>query len=255
VPSASDGVPEPFTRSTAREAGWQWHIPLQHRTGNGYVFCDAFVSEEAAVHALMGRLRAPPLADPKILRFVTGKRRKSWVRNCVAIGLSSGFLEPLESTSIHMIQHAITKLLSLFPTRACDPALAARFNANLDDVVTGARDFLIAHYKLTERDDTPFWRHCAAMPIPDSLAATMETFRTRGEALTKTNDLFKDVSWFAMLYGQGLVPSGHHPFADAMPRAELDANMAAIRDIVSHRVAALPTHEEFLARITAGAAS
>jgi tryptophan halogenase len=252
VPTESDGVLEPFTRSTAREAGWQWHIPLQHRTGNGYVFCDAYVAEDEAVDKLMTRLHGRPLADPKILRFVTGKRRASWVKNCVAIGLSSGFLEPLESTSIHMIQHAITKLLSMFPTRACDPALATRFNASIDDVVTGARDFLIAHYKLTERDDTPFWRHCAAMPIPDSLAATLEMFRTRGEALSKTNDLFKDVSWFAVLYGQGLVPTGHHPFADAMTRAELDANMAAIREIVAGRVATLPTHRAFLERIAVG---
>ena len=255
VPTQSDGVLEPFTRSTALEAGWQWHIPLQHRTGNGYVFCDAFVTEDEAAATLMGRLRMPALADPKVLRFATGKRRKSWVKNCIAIGLSSGFLEPLESTSIHMIQHAVTKLLSLFPTRACDPALADRFNASVDDLVTGARDFLIAHYKLTERNDTPFWQHCAAMAIPDSLAATFETFRTRGEALSKTSDLFKDVSWFAILYGQGMVTSGHHPFADAMPRAELEANMTAIRDLVGKRVAALPQHRDFLARISGAAGS
>jgi tryptophan halogenase len=252
VPSESDGVPEPLTRSTAREAGWQWHIPLQHRTGNGYVFCDAFVSEDEAVARLSGLLRGAAIADPRVLRFVTGKRKKSWVKNCVAIGLSSGFLEPLESTSIHMIQHAITKLLSLFPTRACDPAIADRFNDSIDDVVTGARDFLIAHYKLTERDDTEFWRHCAAMPIPDSLAAVFHTFRTRGEALTKSSDLFKDVSWFAVLYGQGLIPTGHHPFADAMSREELHANMAAIKAVVASRVSSLPTHREFLERIAAG---
>ena len=246
VPCARVGDPVPYTRATAREAGWQWRIPLQHRTGNGYVFCDAFISEDDAVGALMERLDGEPQADPRVLRFVTGKRRKSWVRNCVALGLSSGFLEPLESTSIHFIQVAITRLLALFPDRDFDPALANRFNDDMDRLLAGTRDFLVAHYQLTERDDTAFWRHCRAMQIPDTLAEKLQLFRERGEVLATGSDLFKDVSWFAILNGQGVVPDGYHPLADTMPDADLQRNLAAIRTKIQERVQALPPHGQFL---------
>ena len=246
VPCSRVSDPLPYTRVTAREAGWQWRIPLQHRTGNGHVFCDAFVTEDEAVGALMGQLDGQALAEPRILRFVTGTRRKSWVKNCVAIGLSSGFLEPLESTSIHLIQAAITRLLTLFPDRDFDPAVTERFNDDMARLIAGTRDFIVAHYKLTERKDTAFWRHCQAMAIPDTLEEKLELFRRRGEVMATSSDLFKDVSWFAILTGQGLVPEAFHPLAATMSDEDLRDNLAAIKAAIRDRVNALPSHQQFL---------
>jgi tryptophan halogenase len=249
IPSARTGDPHPYTRSTAREAGWQWRIPLQHRTGNGYVFSDAFLSEDRAAELLLQRLDGEAQAEPRLLRFVTGRRNASWVKNCVAIGLSSGFLEPLESTSIHMIQAAIYKLLAFFPAADFDPALAQRFNAEMAPLVEGIRDFVIAHYKCTERGDAEFWRACRDMAVPDSLAARLDLFCARGEVLSREEDLFKEVNWFAIFYGQGVTPQGYHPLANILSDAELDANLAQIRAIIRTRVDALPGHREFLDRI------
>lgn len=245
IPCEREAPPEPYTRATAREAGWQWRIPLRHRTGNGYVFCDAFLGEDAAAGRLAAALDGPPLAEPRVLRFVTGRRRRSWIGNCVALGLASGFLEPLESTSIHLVHAGIEKLLALFPDRHCDPRLAARYDAHIDRLTTGIRDFLLAHYVLSERDE-PFWRHCRSVALPDSLAERLALFRARGEVLADAGDLFKEVNWFAVLYGQGLVPQGHHPLADALSDAELATNLEQIRAIIADRVASLPPHHEFL---------
>lgn len=248
VPCARAGDPTPYTRATARDAGWQWRIPLQHRTGNGIVYSDAFVDEQRVIDNLLGSLDGDQLADPNCLRFVAGRRRKSWTRNCIAIGLSSGFLEPLESTSIHLIQTAITWLLSFFPDRDHDEALADRFNADMDRATTAIRDFIVAHYKLTERDDTDFWRHCRDMPVPDSLAEKLHWFETRGEVFPHKDDLFKEVSWFAVLYGQGLRPKSWHRMADRMPVADLKANMAQIAAIIASRVERMPPHVAALER-------
>jgi len=250
MPSANVGDPAPYTRSTAREAGWQWTIPLQHRTGNGYVFCDAHLGADEAAALLAQRLEGEALGEPRLLRFTAGRRRRSWVKNVVAIGLASGFLEPLESTSIHLIQAAITKLLGFFPGNGCDPIVANMFNADMDQLVTGIRDFIIAHYKLVEREGE-LWRHCREMRVPDSLAATLELFRTRGEVLSTSQDLFKEMNWFAILYGQGLVPEGHHPLADAMPAAELERNLAQIERLIAQRVATLPAHRAYLDHLAA----
>ncbi|RZJ27394.1 MAG: tryptophan 7-halogenase, partial [Brevundimonas sp.] len=205
VPSDRVEDPVPYTRSTARDAGWQWRIPLQHRTGNGYVFSDAFISEEQATSDLMGSLDGAAQAEPRVLRFVTGRRRKGWVGNVVAIGLSSGFLEPLESTSIHLIQTAISKLLALFPRGPRDDLMADQFNHEMDQQYESVRDFIIAHYKVGARDDTPFWRHCRDMDMPDSLKAKLERFRARGEVMVERHELFGESNWFPILYGQGLV--------------------------------------------------
>ncbi|TMJ16782.1 MAG: tryptophan 7-halogenase [Alphaproteobacteria bacterium] len=245
MPSRRDGDPEPFTRVTAVESGWQWHIPLQHRTGNGYVFCDRFITPDDAAAKLAGRLGDTALADPRILRFTAGQRR-SWEKNCLAIGLSCGFLEPLESTSIHLIQVAISKLLDLFPDRDFHPAILDRFNKEMDLLYVSIRDFLIAHYKLTEREDTPFWRYCKHMDVPDSLATKLHLFETRGEVLAADHDIFREISWFAVLYGQGVVPKGYHPLADAMSDDDLSLTLSQIRAAIRERVDSLPSHAQFL---------
>ena len=246
VPSERIEDPTPFTRSTARESGWQWRIPLQHRTGNGYVFSAEHISEDEAASKLLERLDAPALADPKILRFTAGKRRTTWIKNCLAVGLSGGFLEPLESTSIHLVQVAIVKLLDLFPQKDCHPAILKRFNAEMDELYEGIRDFIIAHYKVTERDDTPYWDYCRNMSIPDSLETRLELFRERGEVQPAVNGLFADTNWFAILYGQGIEPADYHPLADAMSEDDLNLTLARIRGLIRKRVDALPTHGDYL---------
>ncbi|KQW78758.1 tryptophan halogenase family protein [Brevundimonas sp. Root1279] len=254
VPCERIGDPEPVTRSTAREAGWQWRIPLQHRTGNGYVFCDSYVSEAEATDALMSRLDGAAQAEPRVLRFLSGRRKKGWVANCVALGLASGFLEPLESTSIHLTQAGISKLLGMFPRRRLDPAMADRFNAEMDLQYESVRDFIIAHYKVSQRDDTPFWRYCRDMEIPDSLAAKLETFRARGEVMVENHELFRETNWFAILYGQGLVPDDYHPIADALADDDLRVRLARIRAAIQARVDGMPSHAAFLGRCVNGAA-
>jgi tryptophan halogenase len=246
VPSERIEDPTPFTRSTARESGWQWRIPLQHRTGNGYVFSDEYISEDEAASKLLERLDSPALADPKILRFTAGKRRTTWIKNCLAVGLSGGFLEPLESTSIHLVQVAIVKLLDLFPQKDCHPAILKRFNAEMDELYEGIRDFIIAHYKVTERDDTPYWNYCRNMSIPDSLQTRLELFRERGEVQPATHGLFHDTNWFAILYGQGIEPLDYHPLADAMSEDDLNLTLARIRGLIRKRVDALPKHGDYL---------
>jgi tryptophan halogenase len=245
VPAERMAEPAPYTRAQARDAGWQWRIPLQHRTGNGHVFCSDHVSDDEATSILMGSLETPPLADPKVLRFKAG-RRKSWIKNCLALGLSSGFLEPLESTSIHLVQIALVKFLDFFPGREPDPILIDRFNEEMAFQYETIRDFIIAHYKVTEREDTEFWRYCRHMTIPDSLAEKLALFAERGEVKPRNADLFSEVSWFAILYGQGLVPQGHHPIADAMSEDDLQLTLARIRSVIKQRVDGLPSHGAFI---------
>ena len=255
VPAERMPTVTPFTKAQAREAGWQWRIPLQHRTGNGYVYCDAYISDDEASRLLIERLEGKALADPKVLRFKAGRRRKSWVKNVLALGLSSGFLEPLESTSIHLVQAGLTKFLDYFPHRHCDPVLIARYNEEMAFQYETIRDFIIAHYKVTEREDTEFWRYCKNMSIPDTLNEKLELFKTRAEAKPRNGDLFSEVSWFAILYGQGIVPQGYHPLADAIPEDELNLKLARIRSAIKQRVDGLPSHAEFIDRCCASQAS
>ena len=245
VPSERSAPIEPFTRATAREAGWQWHIPLQHRTGNGLVFADSFLAEDAAIRQLLDGLDGQALADPKVLCFTAGRRRESWIGNCVALGLAGGFLEPLESTSIHLIQAGLSKLLAAFPDRRPDPLLIAHYNREMAELYDSARDFIIAHYKLTDREE-PFWRQCREMRVPDSLAEKLELFERRGEVMPGRHEVFRHVNWFAVLYGQGLVPNGYHPIADSMSEDSLQLNLAHIRAGIRRRVSGLPAHEDFL---------
>ena len=238
----------PYTRATSQEAGWQWRIPLQHRTGNGYVYCSQFISDDEACAKLLSRLDGKPLKDPKVLRFVTGHRKQIWNKNVVALGLASGFLEPLESTSIHLVQSCLTRLIAMMPRREINPAVITEYNRMVLANYVNTKDFLIAHYKVTEREDTPFWKHCKYMDIPDSLKTRLELFASQGHANVGLQDLFKEGSWFAMLMGQGLAPRDYNPVADTLSSDELKLRLSRIRSRILDRVAGLPAHDTFIAK-------
>jgi tryptophan halogenase len=246
VPCTSADPLLPYTRSTARTAGWQWRIPLQHRTGNGHVFCSSFTREDEAAQTLMANLDGKPLADPRMLKFVTGKRRKMWNRNCVAVGLSSGFMEPLESTSIHLIQSNVSRLATFFPHQGFDQADIDEFNRQADFEFERIRDFIILHYKATERDDTEFWRHCASMPIPDTLAHKMELFRKNGRVFRENAELFSEISWVEVMLGQHVVPERYHPLVDALSEDRIQSFLDNVRATIGRCVEVMPTHAEFV---------
>ncbi len=251
LPSKLSERPVPYTRSTAREAGWQWRIPLQHRTGNGYVFCDAYCSEDEAAATLTGNLDGDALASPRPLKFTTGHRRQYWKNNVVAVGLASGFLEPLESTSIHLIQTSITQLITVFPKAGIHAGVVRAYNAHMDRAYRNIRDFIIAHYKVTAREDTPFWRYCKHMDVPGTLAERLDIFANQGNAMVRQEELFRESSWFAVLAGQGLVPQGYHPVADRLSVDQLRQRLTRIQHSVRDSVSGLPDHADFIARYCA----
>ncbi|KZE16020.1 MULTISPECIES: tryptophan halogenase family protein [Sphingomonas] len=248
VPCARVAATTPFTRSTARAAGWQWRIPLQHRTGNGYVYASRYVSDDEAAATLMANLDGEALAEPRFLRFTAGTRRRPWRGNVVAIGLSSGFLEPLESTSIHLIQSGIAKLLTLFPNRDHDPALADRFNTVFARDMDGVKDFLILHYH-ANTNPAPLWQHCRTMTLPETLIAREEQYRRSGRIILDADELFRDASWLAVLNGQGIVAQGYNPLADAIDSATNKAQVRQIADVVARAAPTLPLHDAALAAI------
>ena len=237
----------PFTRSTARSAGWQWRIPLQHRMGNGHVFCNAFIGEQQAADVLVENLDAPRLAEPRMLKFVTGKRKRLWNRNVVAVGLSSGFLEPLESTSIHLIQNTIARLTTFFPFRSFDQADIDEFNRQSDFEFERIRDFIILHYKATERNDTEFWNYVRTMPIPDALAHKLELWKSNGRVFRENQELFSEISWIEVLIGQRVAPRGYHPLVDTLPAGRIDEFLAGVKSTIARCVEAMPTHEQYIA--------
>lgn len=247
VPSANVGPPTPYTRSTARDAGWQWRIPLQHRTGNGYVFSSAHCSEDEATATLLANLDGAPLADPRMLRFRTGRRQQCWVGNCVGLGLSTGFLEPLESTSIHLIQAGIARLLEMLPGRDPDPAMVRRYNRLMAAEFDGIRDFVILHFHATARDDTPYWDHVRTMAVPDTLADRIAEYRATGRVYREADDLFTRTSWLAVLDGQGVRATGHDPLAMAMPLNEARDRLARIAAVTAAAAGRMPAHGAFIA--------
>ena len=246
VPTANTTEPLPYTRSTAHTAGWQWRIPLQHRTGNGHVFCSKFMADETARDVLLQHLEGDVLAEPRFIRFKTGMRRKFWNKNCVAMGLASGFLEPLESTSIHLIQSSISKLLALFPTADFPRENSDKYNELLSSEFAFVRDFIILHYKVSQRTDSEFWNYCRLMDIPESLRKKIELYQSCGRIFRDNNELFDEVSWFAVMQGQGLVPDAYHPIVDQMDTTELDRIMQEIKTVIDRSAAAIPSQTEYI---------
>ena len=248
IPCEKVGPPTPYTRSTARAAGWQWRIPLQHRTGNGYVYSSAHISDDEAAATLLKHLDGRPLGDPRPLRFTTGVRKKFWNKNVVALGLASGFLEPLESTSIYMIQSGIARLLNLFPQRDFSEVVIDRYNAQATFEYEHIRDFLILHYHATERDDTPFWNQCRTMSIPAQLQDNIRLFQDSGRFFRDAEEMFATVSWVQVMLGQHIVPQGYHPLVDKMSDQELAGFMASVNHVINSCVDAMPPHQAFIDR-------
>ena len=246
VPCDRVAATTPYTRATAREAGWQWRIPLQHRTGNGYVYCSQFLSDDEASSLLLSRLDGAARADPRPLRFVTGRRKEVWKKNCVAIGLASGFLEPLESTSIHLILSTIARLLYMLPRDELDPATIARFNMLARAELEEVRDLLVFHYAYTGGHSEPFWRHCHAIRAPDSLQQRLELYKHSANIIPVPGEVFREPSWFSVFTGQGIQPHSYHPFADIPPAAELERRLQLMSGDVQKRVAGFPTHDDFI---------
>ncbi len=247
VPCESVSPLTPYTRSTAHQAGWQWRIPLQNRIGNGHVYCSQFMSDDEAASVLLANLDGKPLADPRPLRFTTGKRNKLWNKNCVAIGLSSGFIEPLESTSIHLIQAAISQLIAFFPTKRFEQRDIDEFNAQADFQFTRIRDFIILHYHANQRDDSPFWTRCRDMDIPETLREKMEIYKTHGRIFRFNDELFSEVGWLQVMHGQGLRAESYHPLADVIDEQETHEYLEGIRDVITRCVDYMPGHAEFIA--------
>jgi tryptophan halogenase len=246
VPCESTGDPLPYTRSTADTAGWRWRIPLQSRIGNGYVYASDYLSDDEAKTRLMQTLEGNSLADPRPIRFRAGRRQTFWEKNCVAIGLAGGFLEPLESTSIHLIQTGIAKLMALFPGGEIMPAEVQEYNRQTLLEYEQVRDFIILHYKATRRDDSPFWRYCRDMVIPDSLAHKIELFRGRGRIFRREEELFTIDSWIAVMLGQNIQPQSYDPLVDALPAREVENFTRHVREMVSQTAETLPMHQVFI---------
>jgi tryptophan halogenase len=251
VPCEHGGGFTPYTRSTARESGWQWRIPLQHRIGNGYVYSSAHVSDDEAAATLLATLDGKPLPDPRLLKFTGGRRRKFWDKNVVALGLASGFLEPLESTSIMLIQTGIARLIEMFPSRDFDPILADEYNRMSIREYEKIRDFIVAHYCLSQRTDSELWRYVASMELPDSLRRRIEMFDARGIVSVEGDESFLEPSWIAILFGQGRYPRHYDPMVDRMETERLKAGMRNRRETIERLSERVPLHSDFIARTCA----
>ncbi|HEU5067711.1 MAG TPA: tryptophan halogenase family protein [Sphingomicrobium sp.] len=248
VQTRSVRPPVPYTRAMAHDAGWQWRIPLQHRTGNGIVYSSRHLEQEQALQRLLGNIEGDTLTQPNFLRFTTGARRRQWVRNCIAVGLSGGFLEPLESTGIHLIQRAVLRLIRMLPLREISDSDVNEFNEQQLTDMMQIRDFLILHYKANERTDSGFWRECASMPVPDSLAHKIELFRETGRVFRRNEELFGENSWIQVMMGQGIMPRSYHPIAARLTDDEVNKLLSTLRSNVEKTVASLPDHDAYVAR-------
>jgi tryptophan halogenase len=247
VPCESNGPLVPLTRSTAHQSGWQWRIPLQHRTGNGHVYCSKFMDADAAESILMNNLDGAPLAQPRHLRFTTGKRKKGWNKNVVAIGLAGGFMEPLESTSIHMVQTAITRLMMFFPHAGFDQIDIDTYNAQADREYAAIRDFLILHYKANSRTGSEFWTYCRQMDVPVSLQKKMDLFLSNGRIVRDADELFAETSWLQVMHGQGMRPRAYNPLVDQRSKEEIAGFLQDVQQVIRACADAMPTHAEFIA--------
>lgn len=248
IPCESAKPIRPYTRSIAHNAGWQWRIPLQNRTGNGHVFCSEFISEDEALNILLNNIDGKPLSDPKLIKFTTGRREKIWKKNCVAIGLSSGFLEPLESTSIHLIQSAIIKLIALFPHNCDNQFLRDEFNNQITKEFDYVRDFIFLHYFANERYGEKFWDMMRNIKPSNELRHKIELFKESGVIYSYQYDLFQLPSWLQVMIGQGIMPKAAHPFVKTINPKDLDGYMGDIKNIMNSTVNAMPSHEAFIAR-------
>ena len=245
----------PYTQAVARDAGWQWRIPLQHRIGNGHVYCSRYISDDEATATLLENLDGEPLGEPRLLRFTTGRRRKFWNRNCVALGLASGFMEPLESTSIHLIQTGVSWLVRLFPDRRFEQANIDEYNRHCLFDFDRIRDFLILHYKATERDDAPFWRDCRNLAVPDRLKHRLALFEAAGGVYRELGELFTEAAWLQVMLGQNIMPRGYHSIADGITSAQLQQFLRDLTTIIRGAVGQMPQHEEFIRAHCAAAPS
>ncbi|MEO9739353.1 MAG: tryptophan halogenase family protein [Roseobacter sp.] len=247
APTQLDGATHPYTVSTARSAGWTWRIPLQSRTGNGYVYSNRFISDEDAKTEFLAAIGSESLAEPRVLRFTGGMRREIWRGNCLSLGLASGFLEPLESTSIHLVFINLFRFLDHFPASKPDPKLIDRFNRLAADEMEEIRDFLVLHYCLSERRDSEFWRHVTSMELPSSLQQKIDLFEENGRILSHHDDLFTNISWAAVLNGMGSKPSANDPLTGLIPDDFKDNVMRDMQAQIRSTAAAAPSHDEFLA--------
>lgn len=248
VPCLSEIVPQPFTRSIARQAGWQWRIPLQHRVGNGQVYSSRYMSGDEATSLLLKNIDGEPLKDPNYIRFTTGARKKVWNKNVLAIGLASGFLEPLESTSIHLIQRGLSKLISWFPDKKFDQKNIDEYNRIHSREVERIRDFIILHYKATARNDTEFWNYCRQMEIPEELKNKLDTFVATGRLIELPGDTFQEASWLTVMLGQGIKPVAYDPIAEFYDLPRLKMLMSKMRGMIADTAQAMPLHTDFIAR-------
>jgi tryptophan halogenase len=240
------GEPIPYTRAIARDAGWQWRIPLQSRMGNGLVFCDRYMSDDQAIQTLVDNVEGERINEPRVIKFKTGMRRKHWNKNVIAMGLSSGFIEPLESTSIHLVQRSITRLMQMFPYDGIREPDINEFNSQMEFEILNIRDFIVLHYHVTKRDDTPFWRFCRSMDIPDSLKHRIELFKQTGRVFQVPTELFGENSWTQVMLGQGLMPEQYHPIVNMMSDDELKNFLDGIDQTVNNLVGQLPSHKDFI---------
>ncbi|WKD23855.1 tryptophan 7-halogenase [Pseudoalteromonas sp. KG3] len=237
---------KPYTRAIAHEAGWQWQIPLQQRVGNGLVYCSRYLADEQAKQLLLENIQGDTLTEPKIIKFKTGRRRKGWNKNCLALGLASGFVEPLESTSIHLIMSGIIRFMRLFPFNGITEQAVNEYNKQLKSEIENIRDFIVLHYKVTERTDSEFWRHCKSMDVPETLAHKISLFKRTGRVFLDDGDIFRVDSWVQVMLGQGIKPEQYHLIASLMTDEELTRFLTSIKQQISQRVAALPSHQAFL---------
>ncbi|MEH6437933.1 tryptophan halogenase family protein [Massilia sp. DD77] len=251
VPCESAPVMTPYTRATAHQSGWQWRIPLQHRTGNGHVYCSRFISDDEAAATLLANLDGKPLADPRLIKFETGMRKQAWNRNVVAIGLAGGFLEPIESTSIHLIQSAIQRLVDFFPDRGWSAVDREEYNRQSRFEYERIRDFIILHYHLNQRTDSAYWTECANMAIPDTLRHKMDMYRSHGRVVRVDNELFSEVGWIQVFEGQNMPIEGYHPLVDTQSEEDIAEYLEGVRGVIAKCVGVMPTHDEYVAKMCA----